>query len=150
MAVADCAKVDNIEWIRRQMGPDSRILLFAHRDHLAGSRSTIRLPGHFEAWTLPPMAGEYLKRRYGSDLVTIAHFFSREAIRPGEPAIDAAPGTIEARLASLGLPHLLLDLRSAPPPVAAWLATRHELFGVTPWNTTVLGETHDAVYFSNS
>lgn len=148
VAAADAAKADNVDWIRRQMRPDSRILLFAHRDHLAGARSTIRLPCHFEAWTLPPMVGEYVQLRYGADHVRIAHLFASEAIRPGEAATQAAAGSFEARLASLGLPNFLLDLRTAPPAVKAWLHQRHELFGVMPWNTTVLGEAHDAVLFS--
>ena len=148
VASADRAKADNVDWIRRQLGPEGRLLLFAHRDHLAGSMSTIRIPPQIAAWTLPPMVGMYLRRRYGNDLVTIGHLFASEALRRGESGTRASAGTIEARLAELPPSDFVLDLRTAPPPVASWLATPHELFGVVPYNTTIPGEAYDAVFFS--
>jgi len=90
----------------------------------------------------------YLKRRYGADLVTIAHLFASEAIRPGEPGTRAATGTIEARLADVPERYFLLDLHTAPSPVTSWLMTPHELFGIMPYNTTIPGEAYDAVFFS--
>jgi erythromycin esterase len=148
VASADRAKADNVDWIRRQLGPEGRVLLFAHRDHLAGSMSTIRIPPQIPAWTLPPMVGMYLRRRYGKELVTIAHLFGNEAIRRGEPGTRATAGTIEALLAELPHRFAVLDLHTAPPPVASWLATPHELFGVMPYNTTIPGEAWDAVFFT--
>ncbi|MBK8597842.1 MAG: erythromycin esterase family protein [Holophagales bacterium] len=148
VASADRAKADNVDWIRRQLGPEGRLLLFAHRDHLAGSMSTIRIPPQIAAWTLPPMVGMYLRRRYGKELVTIAHLFASEAIRRGEPGTRAAAGTIEARLAELPHRYAVLDLHTATPQVASWLATPHELFGVMPYNTTIPWEAWDAVFFS--
>ncbi len=150
VASADHAKAANLQWVLEQLGPGARVLVFMHRDHLAYTRSTIALPPPINAWTLPPMVGMYLKERYGNTLVTVAHLFATQATACGSPPTRAAPDSFEAVLAKAPAPLFLLDLRTAPPDVAAWLKTDHTLFGVPPLNTTALGNAHDAVFFTRS
>ena len=94
------------------------------------------------------MVGMYLKHRYGGDVVTIGHLFAAENIQHGAPGTRAGDGTLEADLAQLPDRYLLLDLRTAPPPVAADLRKPREMFGVPPFNTTIPAEAYDAIFFS--
>ena len=150
VASADHSKAANLQWVLDQLGPGARVLVFMHRDHLAYTRSTIAMPPPINAWTLPPMVGMYMKQRYGDTLVTIAHWFATQATVCGSPPTRAKPESFEARLAKASPAPFLLDLRTAPPDVAAWLKADHTLFGMAPLNTTALGNAHDAVFFTRS
>lgn len=148
IAAADRAKMDNIAWMRDRLGHDARVLLFEHRDHLAGRRSTTRMPGMWDALPLPPMVGEALRRRYGRDLVTVAHWFGAEAALCGLPPTITAPGTLERALHDLPPGRFLLDLRSMPAELRDWLSRPRELYGVPPFNTTIVDGAYDAILFT--
>jgi len=150
VASADRTKADNLEWVLGRLGPGARVLVFMHRGHLMYVPSTLRLPPPMGPTTLPPMVGMYMKHRYRADNVMIAHLFARESAQCGKPPLDAPAGTLEARLASVTAPRFLLDLRTAPPEVAAWLGADREEFGVPPLNTIAAGKAYDAVFFTRS
>ena len=150
VASADHSKAENLRWVLDQLGPDARVLVFMHRDHLAYTRSTVRLPPPADRATLPPMVGMYLKQRYGEDLVMIAHLFGRNASHCGAPTTTAPAGGVEALLSGMAPAYFLLDLRTAPSDVSSWLHRDHELFGEPPLNTTAIGAAYDAVFFSRS
>ena len=148
VASADRTKADNTRWALEQLGAGGRLLLFAHRDHLAPVLSRIRLTSGDEPWALPPMVGMYLKPWFGRDLVTIGHFFATDDSHCGSAPTTAAPDSLEHALA--GVPHafFLLNLNGAPSAVEAWLEAPRELFGVPPLNTASVRPAYDAIFFS--
>ena len=148
VASADRTKADNLDWMLRQMGPESRVLVFMHRGHLMYTQSTIRLPPPAGMATLPPMVGMYMKRRYGADNVMIAHLFARDSTRCGTPASSAPAGTVEALFGAQPPALFLLDLRAAPPAIAGWLKADRQEFGMPPLNALGIGNAYDAVFFS--
>jgi len=150
VASADRTKADNLEWVLAQMGPGARVLVFMHRGHLMYTPSTIRLPPPAGLTTLPPMVGVYMKERYGTDNVMIAHLFGAESTQCGQPTRAAPPGTLEAQWSALPPALFLLDLRTAPPGIAARLKVDREEFGMPPLNTIGIGNSYDAVFFSRS
>ncbi len=150
VAVSDRAKLENIEWIRRQQQRDGgRLLIFTHLGHAAPTRVTIRL-GESETLALPPMVGMYLKRRYGTDLVTLGHFFGRDLSTPGERRLPAAPDSFEGLMASLHKPAFVLDLRPAPAPIREWLSPMHDLYGQRPIHSLRVDEGVDIVLFTEN
>ncbi|MGH9838613.1 MAG: erythromycin esterase family protein [Blastocatellia bacterium] len=149
-AVADRAKFDNVRWIREQQGadgPGGKILLFAHRDHVATALVSVRFPPQ-NRLLMPPMMGTYLPRRYGAQLVTIGNLLGEDtsncqAKRPPAPA-----GSLEGLLSTLKPPMFLLDLRAAPRGVAAWLNQSRELYGLDFPDSLNVGKGFDIVFFS--
>ncbi len=149
IAVADRAKMDNIQWIRDQQPGRGKILLFAHLGHVATTDVSVQLPGEAPL-QLPPLVGPYLHRRYHEKLVTIGHFYSRD-LTPCDEAREAAePGSLEGTLAEFGLPAFVLDLRGAPLPVAAELAPALNLFGQRPVHSLSVGEGVDLILYTET
>jgi len=73
----DHAMSDNLRWIAEQTG-SAKMLVFAHRIHVAGTTIRIRVPAgsgvsRTEA-RLEPF-GTYLRRQYGRNLVAIGGLF---------------------------------------------------------------------------
>lgn len=146
VAISDRLKADNIEWIRRQLGPQARILVFAHRGHIAPPPTQILFQGR--SFELPPMMGSYLQHWLGDDWVKIAHFFAQDDSACGIRNPPAAAGSFESHLAAANTPHFMLDLRKAPPGIAAWLDDRRQLYGPGPPNSYSIGRAFDAVVFT--
>ncbi len=147
VAVADRAKTDNIEWILRQLGPEGRLLIFSHFGHAAPTPVTIQFQGRTVA--LPPMMGEYLKRRYGPRLVTIGHLLARDAGSCAGEQPPAAPTSIQGQLARASTaPAFLLDLRGAPPAAAQRLHQPHDLYGQRITHSLNIGEGADILFFT--
>lgn len=149
VAVADRAKLENIEWIKAQQGKDGNVLVFAHLGHVAPTPVTVRL-GENDALPMPPMVGIYLKRRYAADLVTIGHFFALDTTDCREKRDPAAPRTLEGLLGSLDEPAFVLDLRTAPPGVRARLDGLHDLYGQRPTHALDVGLGVDVMLFTES
>jgi len=148
VAVADRAKLENIQWIRERQGRDGKVLIFTHLGHAAPTAVTVRL-GESETLPLPPMVGTYLKRRYGKDLVTIGHFFALDTTDCKAKRDPAPPGSLEAVFASLGKPAFLLDLRPAPAPVRKRLEPMHDLYGQRPVHSLRVDQGVDIVLFTD-
>ena len=148
VASADRTKGDNLEWVRSQMGPGARVLVFMHRGHLMYTPSTIRLPPPTGTVTLPPMVGVYMNERYQRDNVMIAHLFGTESTRCGEPPREAPADTLEGQWSTLPAPLFVLDLRTAPRSIAERLQMQREEFGMPPLNTIGIGKSYDAILYS--
>ncbi len=152
-AVADRAAFDNVRWVREQEGADGKILVFAHRDHLATTLFSVRFQpqnrfGMPPEARMPPLLGTYLQRQYGKQLVTIANLVGEDtsncrAKRPPPP-----DGSLEGLLASLKKPFFLLDLRAAPRVVAVWLDQSRELYGLDRPDSLNVVKAFDIVFFS--
>ncbi len=109
---------ENTSWIVDHTPPESRVVLWAHNDHVSRKQNQM---------------GRYLADRYGNRMVVLgftchqgrytAYSWPRYEIKdfPIDPSVA---GSLEWRLHELGLPALLLDLRgvSKDLPASAWLS----------------------------
>ena len=105
----DQSMAENTEWISRRIGPEGRMVLWAHNVHVS---------------TQPELQGWYLRETFGDDMVVVG--FSHEGGQftgvdleattfRGYPAFDLdipMPGSFEATLARSASPRFVLDLRN--------------------------------------
>ena len=150
----DESMAENTGWISRRIGPEGRLVLWAHNYHVS---------------TQPYAQGSYLREAFGDDMVVVA--FSAEsgwftAVRQRGSEflgldtfqLERPPlGSYEDRFGEVSIPRFILDLRSrhGNPSVSAWLTTqrpfrdigccydnqRPELY----WDDTPLAEWFDVV-----
>lgn len=110
-AVRDAAMAENARWALDRAGAGGRMLLFAHNGHIMNARTR---GGICSIYSRPPAAmGVHLRRTFGRDLLIVG---ASSAGGRGGRAIK--PGTVDAVLASTGVPHFMIDFRSTTP---AWL-----------------------------
>jgi erythromycin esterase len=107
----DASMAENVTWIRDQAGPNAKIAVWAHNDHINALRNAM---------------GGYLRTAYGSDYVALGFAFGRgtfsavgqsgnQILSLGTFASDTFPKlSIEAVFAATGKPRLLLDTRQIP------------------------------------
>lgn len=100
------------------LGPNARIVLFAHNGHLQKLATPIG------------MQGKLLAERLGADYVVFGSAFDRGSFNAKGPqgsavfSVGAAPpGSFDGALARVGLPFFALDLRSAEAAARRWLHT---------------------------
>jgi len=154
IAVSDRSKADNALWMKEQQEPGGKLLLFAHRDHIATALVTIRIPEENpfglppDVMSLPPMMGTFLQPRLGSTLVTIGNLLAEDNSKCQKNRGPAPGGSLENLLASLDTPFFLLDLRTAPPELAEWLKQPRELYGIDLPDTMSVGQAFDIIFFS--
>lgn len=120
----DESMADNIKWIADQ-NPGAKIIVWAHNGHIAH--------GGMPSYT--PM-GSYLRKMFGSSYVNFGFAFNEgsfQAIEAGKGLHDFTVGpapdaSLDATLASAGLPIIALDLRQPPkqPAVTNWLKAAHQ------------------------
>ena len=154
-AAADRAKFENARWVHDQLGEDGKLLVFAHRDHVATTDLTLKFPPNNPfnlppTLEYPPLMGPYLKWHYGGHLVTIGNLFSEDNSRCGKPRGPAAPDTLEGMLSELGIPSFILDLRTAPPGVRAWLSEPRTLYGLDIPDALEVGRGFDIIVFTRT
>ena len=117
----DESMAENTEWIARRIGPEGRMVLWAHNFHVSAN---------------PVAQGFHLRQAFGDDMVIVG--FSHEggrftaAYRAGDQNvgltdIDLDPvrsGSFEHYLSLASAPRFVLDLRNRNPgsDAASWLA----------------------------
>lgn len=151
-AAADRIKIDNAVWARTELSGAGKLMVFAHRDHIATTPVSVHLPQPNPmrlppVLEIPPMMGMYLERRYQSKLITIGNLLAEDQSSCRGTRPPAAPGTLEALLSSLETPFFLLDLRTAPPKVAEWLRRPRELYGLSFPDELDVGRGFDIILF---
>jgi erythromycin esterase len=140
--IRDAAMAENVEWI---LGREERIVVAAANGHV--QRWPFSIPGLTSGMT---MLGEHLAASLGERMVVIATAFGggtlflHRAIPDGPPGhtetftqeLDSLdPDSLDALLATAGLPHYLLDLHGVPKsgPIAdAFAAARTIMTGMQP------------------
>ena len=117
----DESMAENTEWLSRRIGPDGRMVLWAHNGHVADS---------------PGWQGSFLRETFGDDMVIVAFSHERGRLTArrelerfcGERTVfdldDPVSGSYERLLARATAPRFVLDLRDVDPddPGGAWLA----------------------------
>lgn len=115
----DSSMAENVMWIRERAGPDAKMVVWAHNDHVG---------------RMPNTMGRHLGREYGSDYVAMAFTFgdgvfnavnaSSGVLDPFRPA--PVPATwMEHTLSQTGKPLLLFDARQLASGGAAAAALRN-------------------------
>ena len=145
--VRDRAQADNLGWILDQEGPDGKVLVFAGRYHLSTApvKTSRSAPGVGD-----PVAGTYLRRRFGSRLVNIGNLIGKGAFGCAGyngPVDAATPESIDGVVGMLGQPMLLLDLRGAPTTVRSWLDREHDLGGGPDGLKVEVGKAFDILFY---
>jgi len=121
----DESMAENTEWVMDQIGPDGRMVLWAHNYHISDQRYA---------------QGSYLKETYGDDYVVLAFTHergsftavNRDAGRRDAWELDPPlADSVEHYLGAASAPQFILDLREVDENTedGAWLAeprqTRH-------------------------
>jgi len=128
----DDAMAENALWLLDQLGPDGKLILWAHNEHIATNRDRM---------------GQRLREALGDDLVSIGFTFARgyfnAVLTSGshtyglqELSAELPPDdSYEAYFLSTRMPRLALDLRDRPfaSDSSAWLhgPLLHRLIGAT-------------------
>ncbi|HEY3703513.1 MAG TPA: erythromycin esterase family protein [Terracidiphilus sp.] len=120
----DESMAENIDWIAKH-NPGAKIVLWAHNGHVSntGFSGTLSM-------------GNYLRKKYGKQLVNFGFAFNQGSFRAWEPGkslheftVPPAPeGTLDHALSEAGIPLFALDLRALPENSAAakWFAEPHK------------------------
>lgn len=147
--VRDRAQAENLEWILREEGPDGKVLVFAARFHLSAMALRARFTpdsGEHEQ----QVAGTYLRRRLGHELVTVCNLIGRGRTACGKHSETLHPppsDSIDGLAAEVGAPVFLLDLRRAPTEVRRWLSQDRELVAGGQRLTLPLSEAFDILFY---
>ncbi|WP_221356378.1 erythromycin esterase family protein [Streptomyces beigongshangae] len=121
MRLRDQVMAENVAWWRRHTG--DRVLLSAHNTHVAYDSFDARYP---------KTQGAFLRDVFGGDYVSVGFSFHHGAFKAFGTGDDvmrtyrvgaAKPGSNEHTLDEARQEDYVLDLRTAPRPVRAWLDT---------------------------
>ena len=147
-AAHESGMADNVRWALEQEGPNGRIIVFAHNNHVMNASMT---GGIWSAFRQPPSAmGKYLRPMLGRDLVIIG---GSSGATPGATQLKVDPDNIDAALAQVGLPRFIVDLRQARNDHAAfaWLSKPRALHSnIETFMTVTPAEAFDALYFTDN
>jgi erythromycin esterase len=159
----DKAMADNVHWIFDFLGPETRVVLWAHNLHIQFGQTTCM--------------GAHLRTAYGQAYYALGFDFNEgsfqargtagpnlrelKEFRVG-PATEGSVGWVFARAGQkVSSENFIVNLRDSPSqgPVATWLATPHLMYGIgatfsefRPWYyqaPQVLGKTYDGLIFIN-
>jgi erythromycin esterase-like protein len=124
LVTRDASMAANIKWILDQ-NPKAKIVLWAHNGHVAH--------GGYRGYE--PM-GNSLRKMFGEQMVVFGFGFNEGSFRAVETGkglreftVPPSPvGSIDAMLASTGIPVFTLDLRQLPKdgPVSNWFREPHQ------------------------
>jgi erythromycin esterase len=158
----DKGMADNVRWIFDFLGPETRMVLWAHNGHIQFGQT---------GWM-----GVHLRAAYGQAYYALGFDFNEGAFQvrgtagadwkePRESRVGPAPegsvGWVFARAGQkVSSENFIVNLRDAPSqgPVATWLAAPHRMYfvgaTVSPWPggyllPQVLGKTYDGLIFIN-
>jgi erythromycin esterase len=116
--IRDPYMAENVTWILDQAGPDAKIVLWAHNDHVGISGEE------------HPFMGDYLRKQYGNQMVVFGFLFYQGSFNAGGTTFQVGappPNSYESLFHEVGLPRFFLDLRPVKPGAAAsnWLLVPH-------------------------
>jgi erythromycin esterase len=159
----DKAMADNVRWVFDFLGPETRMVLWAHNLHVQFDQTT-RMGAHLHAaygQAYYALGFDFYEGAFQARGTAGPNSRELKEFRVG-PALEGSVGWVFARTTQkMSSANFIVDLRAAPSqgPVAAWLATPHLMYGigatfsrVKPWyyqTPLVLGKTYDGLIFIN-
>ncbi len=159
-AVRDSAMAANIRWVFEHEGPGTKMVTWAHNGH-ASTQSFNNFAN----------MGMHLRKMFGTNMIVIGFTFNQGSFQAMEapfPSVKglhpftvgpAPEGSLDAMVASAGVPLAMVDLRAVPKDgiVADWFAkpraTRSvgalyaEQFAVGSWIQLIVADFYDALFF---
>ncbi len=153
--VRDRTMADNLQWVLAEEGSRGRVLVFAHRFHVASTPILTRSASPEPLWHPSPKAvlGYYLRQRLGPKLFTIGTLVGGGAPGCGADRLEIGRSpvpSLDELVGSLDVPLMLLPLRDAPPEARSWLAAEHDLWDGEDIYRLRPGSAFDALlYFAN-
>lgn len=112
----DSGMAANVRWVMRQEGPQGRVMVFAHNNHVMNAPLT---GGPWSAFRLPPRTmGMFLRASLGDGIVLIGT--SDGGAGEGPPAGPDDGESVDAALARVSTAPFALDLRAARADAGAW------------------------------
>jgi len=150
MTCRDSAMAENVEWALKNEGRQGRLLVFGHDGHVMSTREDGRRMASIKE--KPLLMGLPLRREYGKDLYIIAMVCATTSggLITSKPLEE---GSVESTLASVGLPLMFLDVRTARQNQDAlpWLSTRRSIdANVSAQMLITLSTAVDAFVFVNT
>ncbi|MGO8992971.1 MAG: erythromycin esterase family protein [Polyangiaceae bacterium] len=131
-AARDAQMVENIDWLLRHQAPSPRLLLDAHNGHISAA-------GFADILDM----GRRLRKEWGSGYVTIGFAYGEGSFlafdaSPNRKSFDRIPFTVgraprdtfDGALAMAKLLAFVVDLRTADPPIEAWLKSSQRMHSV--------------------
>lgn len=125
----DIAAAENLRWVLEQEGREGRVFVFAHNSHVA----KWRLPPDDDA-QLHSTMGELIHPYVGKQMVVIGTLYHQGQTRDWlglfgfdnqlRPVLPSKPSSLNAVMARVGRPSMLIDLRQLPNTgaVTEWFA----------------------------
>jgi erythromycin esterase len=146
MNVRDSAMADNVRWALEHEGPNGRLVVFAHNDHVMNA---VLEGGIWASFRQPSSAmGKFLRAVLGRDLVIIGT--AARATAGGLPQMEADSTSLDAALSAVAIPRFIIDIRPARDEqlVFAWLSERRSLYANLETHLTITPSTaFDALFF---
>lgn len=153
LMMREVAIADNLKWVLDREGSRSRVIFYAHDEHVK-THATHPLP-HY-SWehgeNLLP-AGVYARSLLGADLVVIGTYFGNaEGFPAANHVLPANSQTMDGVFKSLHRPSFLIDLRDLPKAgaLAEWFGQAHETRSGNSGNQITLirpKQAYDAILF---
>jgi erythromycin esterase len=107
----DMAMADNAMWAQDQLGPNGKLVVFAHNAHVMNAPQR---GGHLSGLAQPPRTmGQRLRERLGTKLVIVAE------AAPGQST--SSPRDFGDLLRTAARPPFVLDLRGIPADLRPWI-----------------------------
>jgi erythromycin esterase len=131
--VRDHAMAETLEWVLAEEEDRARVLVFAHRFHVASA--PVLMYSSSPAPSLHPrprsVLGYYLRQRLGPKLVTIGTLVGGGVVGCGSDRLEIGRSpvpSLDELVGNLKVPLMLLHLRDAPQEVRSWLDEEHDLW----------------------
>jgi len=151
----DHCQADNICWILKREGPESRVVVTAHNSHI--QRHTVYNP-NWSPHAYPPL-GMFLQSRLGGNYVTIGFTFERavDSFKAYETngqfdLSQTDESSIGSALSRVGLPMFIINLRAAPNkgPIYDWLNRERLMIAETDYIPVNISKAWDALVYIQS
>ncbi|MFN8006841.1 MAG: erythromycin esterase family protein [Terriglobia bacterium] len=152
LTMREVAMADNLRWVLERSGPQGRVVLFAHDNHVKMHELRLRSSEpDFSSWDGLQPAGVFARSELGNDLVVIGTYYgTAEGFETTNHVLPPNQHAMDGLLASLGLPTYLIDLRELPKlgPLADWFLCSHEVRdGLAGINLVRASEAYDAILY---
>jgi erythromycin esterase len=128
--VRDRAQADNLRWIIDREGPEGKVLVFGHNQHICAAPFLSVFTGLREHTGM----GTYLRRCLGPGFAAIGNVIGSGVTDAdsGRLQLAASADSLDGLASQVDSQYYLLNLQDGPSRVSSWLQKRHAV-GHGPW-----------------